>query len=83
MARKLFSLSLKFLLASLVVGFTLTMLGVTPRDIMDWIGITAQDAVDAGRGVFDRAWTYIILGAAVVIPVWLVLAGFRYLRKRG
>ena len=83
MARKLFSLSIKFLLASLVVGFTLTMLGVTPRDIMDWIGITAQDAVDASRGLFDRAWTYIILGAAVVIPAWLVLAGIRYLRKRG
>lgn len=82
MPRKLIVTGVKLLLASLAVGILLSVLGITPRDILDWAGIKAQDAVEVGRSLIDWAWTYIILGAAVVIPVWLILLGWRYLRKR-
>ena len=47
-----------------------------------WAGLKAQDAVEIGMSMADWAWAYILLGAGVVIPVWLLIAGVRYLSRR-
>lgn len=63
----------KLLLVSLLVGVVLAWLGITPFGL--WLGLRdfAHAIVANGfRGLHDIG-RYILTGAAIVIPVWLVL----------
>lgn len=75
--------ALKLILASLAVGFVLSLVGVTPLELLKWAGLKAQDAVEIGVSMADWAKAYILLGAGIVIPIWLLIAGIRYLNRRG
>jgi hypothetical protein len=46
------------------------------------LGPLSQDAVDLGTGLFRWAWTYVIRGAAVIVPLWLIYVLLTYLRRR-
>ena len=82
MSRRLIVTAVKLILASLAVGFVLNFLGVTPLELLKWAGLKAQDAVDIGMSMADWAWAYILLGAGVVVPIWLLIVGVRYLSRR-
>ena len=66
-------LLLRLVILSLVVGVVLAALGIEPYDIVT----SALGFVDRiwsmGFDAVDRVWRYFLLGAVVVIPVWLVL----------
>jgi hypothetical protein len=81
--RQLIALGIKLLLASLTVGLVLSVLGVTPRSLLEWADVKAQHVLDLGASLVDEAWTYVVLGALVVIPVWLLAKGVGWLRRRG
>lgn len=71
---------LRLLFVSLIVGAFLMWLDIRPRDIFRGI-VEAVERIwalgfDAVREIAD----YILVGAAVVVPVWLVL---RLLNTRG
>ena len=83
MTRRFIMTAVKLILASLAVGFLLSLIGVTPLELLQWAGLKAKDAVDIGKSMADWAWAYILLGAGIVIPIWLVIAGVRYLSRRG
>lgn len=83
MTRRLIMTALKLILASLAVGFVLNLAGVTPLQLLQWAGLKAKDAVDIGMSMAEWAGAYIVLGAGVVVPVWLVILGVRYLSRRG
>ena len=83
MTRRLIMTAVKLILASLAVGVILSLAGVTPLELLKWAGLKAQDAVEIGVSMADWAWAYILLGAGIVIPVWLLIAGVRYLSRRG
>ncbi len=80
--RRLLALAVKLLLASLVAGFALSIIGVTPRDLLDMAGVKVQDMVEKGGALIDQAWVYIIPGAAMVIPLWLLVNAVAWLRRR-
>lgn len=82
MSRKLVSLFVKLLLASFCVGLAMTLFGITPVHVFQWLDVTARDAVNVGTSLAHKAWAYVVIGAAIVIPVWLILMGLRYLRGR-
>lgn len=63
----------QLLLLSLVVGVVLAAIGMSPLDIVDWAVRTVQRIVDMGFGAVERVGQYLLLGAVVVIPIWLVL----------
>ena len=69
---------IKLALASLVVGLILAALGVTPADLLARVSGMAQGLWEAARGVLGWAGSYMLLGALVVLPIWLV----RYLWRR-
>ena len=71
---------IKLLIASLVVGFVMSALGVTPASIAARLGGTLQGAFDAVASVFSGVIEYIVLGAILVVPVWLLVV---LLRSRG
>lgn len=80
MPRGLAGTILKLLIASLVVGFVLSVLGITPASIVARLGGTLQGAFDSVASAFTGVLEYIVLGAILVVPVWLVVV---LLRSRG
>ncbi len=80
MTRGLAGTLVKLVIASLVVGFILAVLGITPATILARMGGTLQGAFDTAASLFAATFEYILLGATVVVPVWLVVV---LLRSRG
>lgn len=66
-------LLLRLVILSLVVGVVLAALGVEPHDIVA-SGLRFINHIwSMGFDTIDRVWRYFLLGAVVVVPVWLVL----------
>ncbi len=63
---------IKMALASLIAGTLLSFFGLTPRTVLDGLGVTAQDIQDGLVSAF--AWTAprMLMGAIVIIPLWFV-----------
>ena len=66
-------LLLRLVILSLVVGVVLAALGVEPYDIVASALRFVDRIWSMGFDAIDRIWRYFLLGAVVVIPVWLVL----------
>ncbi len=62
----------QLLLWSVVVGVILSALGITPFNIVDQFGLIFRRIYDLGFGAFHWAAQYILLGAIIVVPVWLI-----------
>ncbi len=73
-------LVLKLAVASFIVGMIMASLGLSPWDIL----IGARDFLvrlwNMGFSAIDQFLGYILLGAAVVVPIWLVLRLINYRR---
>ncbi|TPP09891.1 hypothetical protein FJQ55_03175 [Rhizobium glycinendophyticum] len=63
---------IKLALASLIAGTLLSLFGITPRAVMDGMGLTPEDIQYGFVTAF--AWTAprILMGALVIIPLWFV-----------
>ena len=72
----------KLLLLSLLVGFALAATGTHPKDLLVDIWNLAKDVVEWGIAQFGSVVTYVMLGATVVIPIWLVLYLIRAARGK-
>jgi hypothetical protein len=77
-----FSTILRILLASLVVGMAMAWFDVRPDDILHWLTTSLREAMtNAGAWV---GWTvkYVLLGAVVVVPIWVLWYLVQFLRRR-
>jgi hypothetical protein len=63
----------RLLLVSILVGVILHALGLNPFDIVDSIEQLIQSIWNLGFDAFRWLWRYFLLGAVVVIPIWLVM----------
>jgi hypothetical protein len=63
---------LKLLFASLVVGALMAWFGVTPEEILRRAGGLVGDAFRNARALLGDALSYILLGAVIVVPIWLI-----------
>jgi hypothetical protein len=66
----------------LVVGLILSFLDISPARILEGLGVTARDAIDTGSAVVAWGLEYIIVGAVIVVPIWLIVAAIGS-RRRG
>jgi hypothetical protein len=68
---------LRLLLMSLVVGIVLSALGIDLNNFMYRLSSLLRDVWDLGFRSIDWVLQYTLLGAVVVVPIWLVarLAG--------
>lgn len=73
---------IRLVLISLVVGIVLSALGITPQNLFYHLDILARRLYDLGFGVFENILGYIVLGALVVVPIWLVARFFGVLSTR-
>lgn len=60
-------------LVSLVVGFLMSIFGVSPRDIVNSAIDLFNDALRDGFGVFRDIGAYIVTGAILVVPIWFLI----------
>jgi len=62
----------RLVLASLAVGVVLAVLGVTPVDLLEGALGLVRGAWEAASRVLGWAGSYVLLGALVVLPLWLL-----------
>lgn len=71
---------IRLALICLLVGLVLSLFGITPRNFFQTIDDLARRIYDLGFGAVEWLLDYMLLGAMLVIPVWLIL---RLLNLRG
>lgn len=71
---------MRLALICLLVGLVLSLFGITPRNFFQTIDELARRIYDLGFGAVEWLLEYMLLGAMLVIPVWLIL---RLLNLRG
>lgn len=73
---------LKLAAASVIVGLMLAVLGIEPLDLWeDFLGTIAR-IWDMGFDVIDWAARYLLIGAVVVIPIWIVVRLWSLMEQR-
>lgn len=67
------SLVIKLVLISLFVGFIMSVFGFDAADLVRGAVEAVRDMLRDGGAVFRQLGTYVLTGAAIVLPVWLIL----------
>lgn len=67
------ALILRLVLISLVVGFLMAMFGINPQSLIHGAIELVRDALRDSTGLLRSIAGYVATGAAIVVPVWLVL----------
>jgi hypothetical protein len=67
------SVVLKIILLSVVVGVILSALGLDPRDIWQSLVELVRHVWNMGWDAVLWLWRYFLLGAVIVVPIWLVV----------
>ena len=67
------ALVVRLVLISLVVGFLMSMLGLNPQSLITGAVDLVRDMLRDSTGVLRSFVGYVAAGAAIVVPVWLVL----------
>ena len=72
----------RLILVSILVGVILSALGLDPFDIIKSVERLIRSIWNMGFDAIRWLWRYLLLGAAVVVPVWLILRLTRMARGR-
>lgn len=65
--------ALRLVFLSLVVGVILSALNLDPLGLFDLLISFVQRLWNMGFSAVEQVWRYLVLGAVVVVPVWLVM----------
>ncbi|MCR6670392.1 DUF6460 domain-containing protein [Devosia ginsengisoli] len=68
---------LRLALISLVVGFLMSVFGFSPQGIIRGAVELFREVLRDGFGVFRDIWAYIVTGAVLVVPVWVVIRAIK------
>ena len=63
----------KILIASLVLGFILKFLEIDPKDLLLNFGETIQSAFAWAGEFVASSVEYVLIGAVIVVPIWLIV----------
>ena len=69
-------------LVSILVGVVLAALGLDPFDIVRSVERLIRSIWDMGFDAFRWLWRYFLLGAVIVIPIWIIVRLFRMTRGK-
>ncbi len=64
---------LRLVLVSVLVGVVLSLLGLDPFDIFRSLEQLVRSIWDRGFESVRWIWRYFLLGAVVVIPIWIIM----------
>ena len=63
----------RLLLLSILVGVVLEVVGLDPLNIVNSIEYLVRRIWDMGFDTLRWLWRYLLLGAVIVVPIWLIL----------
>jgi hypothetical protein len=63
---------LRLAVLSIVVGIVLSALGINPRNFFYHLNVLLRRIYDLGFGAVEWIVEYFVLGAMVVVPIWIV-----------
>lgn len=64
---------IKLVVLSVVAGFVMSMMGLSPWDLVMWIERGVRDLWRSGFAALGRVGEYLVIGAMVVIPLWVLM----------
>jgi len=67
------SVIFRLILLSILIGVILEVLGLDPWNIIESLKRLVLHIWDMGFDAVRWVWRYLLLGAAVVVPIWLVV----------
>lgn len=65
---------LKLAVASAIVGALMSALGLEPMDILEGLGDSVRSVYENLNAIVSKVITWTILGATVVVPIWLIVS---------
>ena len=74
--------ALKLLVACLAVGFVLSLFGLDAWGALAVVSDAVHWAIDNASELVRSGSRYILLGAVIVVPIFLIRLGLNLLRKR-
>jgi hypothetical protein len=73
---------IKVVFWSLVLGLLLAAFDIEPKALLEGLGETVQGIFEIVAGFVEWTVPYILLGAVVVIPIWLIMTVVRIAREK-
>jgi hypothetical protein len=67
------SVAVRLILLSVLVGFILHQIGFDPWNIWRTLRDLVTRIWDMGWDAIVWAWRYFLLGAVIVVPIWLIM----------
>jgi hypothetical protein len=67
------SVIFRLFLLSILIGVILEVLGLDPWNIIDSLRSLLVRIWDMGFDAIRWLWRYLLLGAALVVPIWLII----------
>ena len=72
----------KLVLLSILIGVVLSTFGVDPWNIVESVRRLIRAIWDMGFDAVHWLWRYFLLGAVIVIPIWILMRLFNAPRGR-
>ena len=76
------SVIFRLVLLSILIGVILEVLGLDPWNVIDSLRSLLLRIWDMGFDAVRWLWRYLLLGAAVVVPIWLVVRVMRVAKSQ-
>jgi hypothetical protein len=76
------SIIFRLILLSLLIGVILQVLGLDPWNIFDSLRRLVLHVWDMGFDAVRWLWRYLLLGAVIVVPIWLIVRLMRVAQDR-
>jgi hypothetical protein len=67
------SVIFRLVLLSILIGVILEVLGLDPWNVIDSLRSLILRIWDMGFDAVRWLWRYLLLGAALVVPIWLIM----------
>ena len=71
----------RLVILSIIVGIVLSALNIRPTEIIYHVRHLFQRLYDLGFASIESVLGYFLLGAVIVIPIWLIARFFGVMRK--
>jgi hypothetical protein len=80
--KKIIGTIIKIALVSLVVGYILTVIDIDPLGFIKFLSNTMRNAAELVGDAVEWAMPYMMLGAIIVVPFYLIKYGLELLKRR-
>jgi hypothetical protein len=81
MPRNLGATLLRLFILSLTIGLVLSVFDIRPESLPGAVGGIVEGVFNVIAGVVEWAEPFVLIGAVVVIPIWLNLTAIRIVRQ--